>query len=125
MGWAIGSDRNRERDIGYGVPAICDHPECLEEIDRGLGYVCGSDVYGGDFGCGLFFCSEHREYTGRRDNGKIIYPQLCERCAKRRKAFEPKPDTPEWINWKLTDESWGPWREENPEFVRLHATSTT
>ena len=41
MGWAVGFDNNWNRDIGYGVPAICDFPGCGEEIDRGLGYVCG------------------------------------------------------------------------------------
>jgi hypothetical protein len=29
---------------------------------------------------------------------------------ERREPFEPKPDTPEWINHKLTDESWAKWR---------------
>ncbi len=45
MGWSLGHD-NRwgkfGRDIGYGVPAICDHPGCNAEIDRGLSYVCGN-----------------------------------------------------------------------------------
>jgi len=31
--------------------------------------------------------------------------------------FEPKPDIQEWIDWKLTDESWSKWRAENPEWV--------
>ncbi len=53
MGWSIGSDG--DRDIGYGVPAECDHPDCTAEIDRGLSYVCGGDPYGGEYGCGLFF----------------------------------------------------------------------
>ena len=28
MGWAIGYDSNWGRDIGYGVIAYCDHPDC-------------------------------------------------------------------------------------------------
>ena len=28
MGWSIGYDTNWKRDIGYGVPAKCDHPRC-------------------------------------------------------------------------------------------------
>ena len=55
MGWSLGYDSNWNRDIGYGVPAYCDHPYCNEEIDRGLSYVCGDALYGGDRGCGLFF----------------------------------------------------------------------
>ena len=47
MGWSLGYDRNWKRDVGYGVPAICDDPECTEEIDRGLSYVCGGEPYGG------------------------------------------------------------------------------
>ncbi len=26
MGWSIGYDKNLKRDIGYGVPATCEHP---------------------------------------------------------------------------------------------------
>lgn len=108
MGWSIGYDENWKRDIGYGVPAICDHPGCNEGINRGLGYVCGGEPYGGEKGCGLFFCSEHQ-----RDGH-----QRCTRCYHRRKTpYKPKPDVPKWINWKLTDESWQKWREENPEEV--------
>ena len=103
MGWSIGYDTNWDRDIGYGVPAICDHPECAEKIDRGLGYVCGKGVpYGGDDGCGLFFCVSH-------GGG-----HLCEKCTDGndpdRDLFEPKPDVEEWTNHKMTDPSWAQWR---------------
>jgi hypothetical protein len=112
MGWSIGYDSNWDRDIGYGVPAHCDYPGCNEEIDRGLSYVCGGEPYGGNRGCGLYFCEKHLHYHER-------LPQLCERCTPRkRKPFKPKPDHPEWILWKLTDESWEKWRDENPEKVK-------
>lgn len=114
MGWSIGYDSKNKRDIGYGVPAICDHPECDKEIDRGLAYVCGSDVYGGEHGCGLFFCEEHRRHWQEDEHGCY---QLCEQCYHEREKFQPKPDTQEWINWKLADESWQRWRDENPEEV--------
>lgn len=107
MGWQIGYDENRERDIGYGVPAICDHPGCNEEIDRGLAYVCGGEPYGGDKGCGLYFCENHLVTRGN----------LCFRCRAGQEPYDPKPDTLEWISWKFHHESWGPWREENPEKV--------
>jgi hypothetical protein len=112
MGWSIGYDNNWKRDVGYGVPCLCDHPDCLEEIDRGLSHVCGGDVYGGSSGCGLFFCGRHLFMHVR-------LPQLCERCSKRRLPFQPKPDIAEWIRWKLDDESWAQWRAENPEHVAV------
>lgn len=111
MGWSIGYDSSWNRDIGYGVPATCDHPGCGAKIDRGLSHVCGKEPYGGDFGCGLYFCSSHL-YTHR---------QLCEHCVAGRDAiFDATPDVPEWIEHKLTDESWAKWREENPEWVAQH-----
>lgn len=112
MGWSIGYDETHKRDIGYGVPAICDHPGCDEEIDRGLAHVCANQQpYGGEDGCGLYFCGKHL----------ICHPKrgyCCHACADRRKKpFTAKQDTPEWIDWKLTDESWQEWRDENPEEV--------
>ncbi len=118
MGWSIGFDSGWNRDIGYGVPATCDHPECNAKIDRGLSHVCGGDVYGGERGCGLYFCWDHLLLPMRR-------LQLCERRERRRKPFAAKPDHPEWIEWKLTDESWQEWRDENPaEVTKLRATLT-
>jgi hypothetical protein len=107
MGWSIGYDDTWNRDIGYGVPAICDHPDCSKPIDRGLSYVCGNQPYGGDQGCGLYFCRQHQ----------VGEHQRCERCVKRRNAFAPKPDVPRWMRWKLRDQSWARWREENPQEV--------
>lgn len=98
MSWAVGEFNGR--DIGYGVPATCDHPDCGARIDRGLAYVCGGEVYGGTRGCGLFFCDLHR--AGEHE--------LCARCAKRKPPFIPTPDVPEWIAHKETDESWAAWR---------------
>ena len=113
MGWSIGFDSNWDRDIGYGVPAYCDYPGCGKKIDRGLAYVCGGEPYGGERGCGLYFCSKHLYLSAR-------LPQLCERCLKRRKPFKPTPDHPDWINHKLTDPSWQQWRDENPELLSEH-----
>jgi hypothetical protein len=111
MGWSLGWDSNWNRDIGYGVPAICDHPGCSAEIDRGLAYVCGGEPYGGDRGCGLYFCKDHRIEHAR-------LPQLCKRCHDRKSPFNPKPDSIRWIEHKLTDESWEQWRQENPDEVQ-------
>ena len=121
MGWSLGYDDTHKRDIGYGVPTVCDHPDCNEEIDRGLGYVCGGDVYGGEHGCGLFFCGEHRFYAGKRRD----YRPVCRRCYQGRPAFNPKPDVAEWIKHKLTDKSWAKWRAENPHDVALMQAALT
>lgn len=51
------------REAGYGVEAECDHDGCTERIDRGLGYLCGSDPDGyrdpGEPGCGRYYCPRH------------------------------------------------------------------
>lgn len=107
MGWGIGFDSNWQRDIGYGVPCRCDQPGCNKRIHRGLAYVCGGQPFGGEDGCGLFFCGDHQ-----RGN------QLCERCYAGKKPFEPKPDVRAWIRHKLRDPSWQRWRDENRAEVK-------
>lgn len=51
------------REAGYSVEAECDKDGCTEQIDRGLGYLCGSAPDGWrDFeepGCGRYFCGQH------------------------------------------------------------------
>lgn len=117
MGWSIGFDSTWQRDIGYGVPAYCDHPDCHAEIDRGLSYVCGGEPYGGDLGCGLYFCETHHGHTAYG---------LCDRCdaAAAQAAdvvpFTPKPEHPRWLRWVLGDDSWAQWRTENPDKVRQY-----
>lgn len=119
MGWSIGFDSNWNRDIGYGVPATCDHPGCGAKIDRGLAYVCGGEPYGGEHGCGLYFCGQHLYLSRAR--------QQCARCLENEDGngpgpFDPTPDVPEWTRWKLTHESWQQWRDENPgEVAKLRA----
>ena len=117
MGWSIGYDTKWERDIGYGVPCICDHPKCDKEIDRGLSYVCGSEPYGGDYGCGLYFCEEHFQFRKPHGNDRDI--QLCPRCYQYRSPYKPKLDCKEWAEWKLKDDSWKDWRRNNPKEVKL------
>lgn len=117
MSWAIGFDSKWNRDIGYGVPAYCDHPGCMAVIDRGLSYVCGGEPYGGGW-CGLYFCPEHLRISGKKRGHK----QLCSCCYLGRGEFKPSPEHPDWINHKLTDESWRQWRDENPaEVAKLSA----
>lgn len=106
MGWAVGFDSQWQRDIGYGVPAYCDHPDCNEEIDRGLSYVCGGEPYGGNEGCGLFFCGSHKFYSADATH------EVCERCDVGESPFDAKPDHPDWTHHKATDPSWAKWRTE-------------
>ncbi len=103
MGWSVGYDTNWKRDIGYGVPSMCDHAGCTEQIDRGLAYVCDGQPYGGSKGCGLYFCAKHM---------LIGDPQLCNRCDLGDDPFNATPDLPIWINHKATDPSWAEWRDE-------------
>lgn len=110
MSWSIGYDGNWKRDIGYGVPAECDLPRCHNKIDRGLSYVCGSEPYGGEHGCGLYFCTKH--FKTRQPKGCDEIVRLCPRCYQYRSPYKPKPDVPEWINHKMTDPSWEKWRKE-------------
>ena len=109
MGWSIGYDSNWHRDIGYGVPAYCNSPDCNEKIDRGLAHVCGNEPYGGENGCGLYFCSKHQ----------YDHLQRCSRCHNYKKPYAAKPDHPEWVKHKLMDESWEQWRKDNPKDVEI------
>lgn len=106
MSWAVGYDDHWKRDIGYGVPAFCDHPGCSKEIDRGLSYVCGGEPCGGDNGCGLYFCGDHLGFGTRATQ--------CLRCRSYKSPYKAKADHPTWMRHKLTDESWAQWRNENP-----------
>lgn len=112
MSWSIGYDDRWKRDIGYGVPAWCDHPDCNEVIDRGLAHVCGGEPYGGEKGCGLYFCGKHHDGDH----------SLCEKCQNLEQSFLPSKEHPDWVRHKLTDESWGEWRKENLEEVKAMET---
>lgn len=142
MGWQIGVGENG-RDIGYGVPAICDAPKCSEKIDRGLSYCCGEFV-SENGGCGLYFCGSHLLTVGYGDDE--ISSQLCDPCAISWKlwkmdedngyklapaGYKPKKDVLEWVIWKIYHESWQTWRDNNPEKYgelkkrELHAAVTS
>lgn len=109
MSWAIGFDSNWDRDIGYGVPATCDHPGCGKKIDRGLAHVCcGSQPYGGEEGCGLYFCGSHLFHQ----DGNVA---KCQQCNAGDVPFPATPDHPEWAHHKLTDPSWEEWRRDHTD----------
>lgn len=126
MGYAVYEDRDArdmgvERWAGYGVPALCDHPDCDQQIDRGLDFKCEEWIeYGEDpedadgdqyemerEGCGLYFCPKHSDHLEHGDE------------------ITPKPDTAEWVEHMLTDETWQRWRDENPDTVKRLLETTT
>ena len=127
-------------DIGYGrfggweVPAICEHPDCNKEIDRGISYACGGEPRS-DPGCDKYFCEKHLissdclahidEDECEKYSGDCEYQDLCERCIKDEVEFDYKPEHPEWIKQILTHESWERWRKENPEEVKKLSTVST
>lgn len=111
---------------GYGVPAICEYPDCNEEIDRGISYACGGEPFS-ELGCDRYFCSKHKNYeywdskNGRwcrhKNDCDCECVEVCERCRANKPPFPYKPETSEWIKHLLTDESWAEWRKKNPEEV--------
>lgn len=47
-------------EAGYSVEDICHKEGCDEEIDRGLGFLCGNTPGQADeYGCGRWFCGDH------------------------------------------------------------------
>lgn len=62
MGWSLGTNNNG-REVGYGVPAVCDFEGCEAEIDRGLSYACGENHDEGEneYGayCEWYYCYDH------------------------------------------------------------------
>lgn len=110
MGYGVYWVPERNRWEGYGVPAVCDFPDCDEKIDHGIAYRCevhreiwydeeDREVEHEDEGCGLTLCEGHRYQSGTHF------------------WVDPKPQAHEWIVWVLSDESWKQWRKENPDRV--------
>lgn len=70
MGYAY--YKSHGRHLGYGVLATCDYRGCSQEIDRGLGYLCGTSPHdiikrwSEEPGCGRYYCSKHLGWVGPR-----------------------------------------------------------
>lgn len=78
MGWANCGKDTKGRPRGYVFNATCDHPDCLEEIDRGLSYACG-DMHGEDeISCEKYFCQCHLYATLVKGEDRMVY--LCREC---------------------------------------------
>ena len=111
---------------GYGVPAICEHPDCNEEIDRGMPYACGEEPFS-EYGCDRYFCGKHKEMVGYNAFGEKCkhekdcdceFKEYCESCAKGIDSFPYKPEHPKWLKHLLKDKSWAEWRKNNPQKVK-------
>jgi len=127
MGYAV--YKVGQRWGGYGVPAICEHPDCNEEIDRGMSYACGGEPFS-EHGCDRYFCSKHLYMTSWKCDGsdehcdhdyeedcECITKDVCKMCSEGKPAFPYKPEHPTWVKHLLKDPSWKEWRKENPEEV--------
>ena len=101
---------------GYGVPAICEHPDCKEEIDRGMSYACGEEPFS-EYGCDRYFCSKHTEIHCFNTGSSRKCIEVCERCDKYKSPFPYKPEHPDWIKHISKDKSWKEWRDKNPKFL--------
>ena len=107
----------RQRWGGYGVPTICEHPDCNEEIDRGMSFACGGEPFS-EYGCDRYFCGNHLVLHGFNVGGGREYKQVCERCDKRKSPFPYKSEHPTWVKHLLKDKSWEEWRKGNPDEVK-------
>ncbi len=135
MGWGMCGQDEHGRDIGYMVPAFCDHPGCGAEINRGLGCVCGG-MHGAAWGanedgCGLYFCGKHGggmlcercgDYSLEMDDYNEEMKEVSDGDEEPEMPdyagpFQPTFEHPLWLKHKLEDESWAKWRAENPAKV--------
>jgi hypothetical protein len=68
--------RNGETiQAGYGIETVCEEDGCTGQIDRGLGYLCGQDLGGDEYGCGGYFCGSHLYGAPEGEHG-----ERCARC---------------------------------------------
>lgn len=132
MGYSVYFSAKNNRWQGYGVPAYCDHPNCQNVIDRGVGYIC-CDNPNHTASCGGFFCELHRYQLVYEDQLHEMSEEEINRLgidSREEQATEgdgiiccthapiETKEHHEWLNHVLTDESWAEWRKEEPEVVR-------
>ena len=118
---------------GYWVPAICEHPDCNEEIDRWMSYACWWEPFS-EYWCDRYFCEKHTKMktidnfwdTVTEDNYKkedednYEFKEVCERCLNNKEPFSYKPESKEWLEHLINDESWEKWRENNPKILEKY-----
>lgn len=87
MGWADCGTDSEGRPIGYGFPAICDHPGCETKIDRGLAYACGGTHGADGYSCEKYFCPEHLRCWAPISN--LTMRLVCDECEVVWRAEQP------------------------------------
>lgn len=96
MGWASCGVNRHGQETGYAIEAVCDEPGCEKEIDRGLGYLCGGNLYLHDteHTCAKYYCGEHLVIAEIKDpeTGELHCVQLCARCAEKLNREENDED---------------------------------
>lgn len=92
MGWSYCGKDSEGRDIGYSIPAKCDHPGCDKDIDRGLSYACGGEHGDDTLYCEKYFCHDHLFYVDEA----LLEPEEREPlgpvCASCLKLLESRAD---------------------------------
>ncbi|OTG87924.1 hypothetical protein [Acinetobacter sp. ANC 3813] len=133
MSYACYTSEKNGREQGHGVPAVCDHPDCTNEIDRGMGHLCFENP-NIEASCGGFYCSDHSdlsvtitedEFDGLDDDEALELAQsygldevpvfdedgyfyICNH-----KPIEYK-ESRKWLQFIHDDESWQTWLEKEP-----------
>lgn len=87
MGWEFCGKRRNGDDIGYGVPAKCEHPGCSKEIDRGIAHACGGTHGDTEISCDKYFCAEHLVFC------PVSAMFVCEECAEINARLEKESTT--------------------------------
>lgn len=83
-----------DRPCGYLVIATCDRRGCHAVVDRGMGYLCGSDPGRPGLddgpGCHRYYCSEHLGGVGPR--GGCPHPRSYRAWGATLSDMVPSPD---------------------------------
>ncbi|MFD7867981.1 hypothetical protein [Streptomyces sp. NPDC059783] len=78
----------KKTQVGYGVSATCEHPTCIEQIDRGLAHLCGETHGDTENGCGGYYCDIHLYMAPEGQTG-----YRCILCRDR--GTDPTLDSPD------------------------------
>lgn len=89
MGYSYCGTDSRGRDVGYGIPATCDHPGCDARIDRGMAHACGGGHGSGEWDCDQYFCSDHLVYNTTPPPHRT-FMVVCPACSARMDFAQPK-----------------------------------
>ena len=74
------SQNSQGKTIGYSVRAVCEHPGCEKQIDRGMSYACGGEHEDDYFCCDGYFCPEHLHVVELVDSRDVL--AVCENCRR-------------------------------------------